>query len=165
MTTVRYFCHSFIDRGTTFMYLQYNGTPLFITFLLMFGSHHKPSARPYLMMLRIDRPIARISSFLVLYFVPRMVVSLCRRDHNCMDSYRVSTVDVPESPIASGPRGLWQQGCDSLHCHEECWVLYHQLSSFSPESMQFHAVKFSSPKWKNHCEGPGTTREMNLSLL
>ena len=39
-----------------------------------------------------------------------------------MDSYRVSKVDVPESPIASGARGLWQQQrCGSLHYHEEWW--------------------------------------------
>ena len=36
-----------------------------------------------------------------------------------MDLYRVSTVDVPESPIASCARGPWQQRCDSLHCYEE----------------------------------------------
>ena len=36
-----------------------------------------------------------------------------------MDSYRVCTVDVLESPIASGARGPWQQRCGALHCHEE----------------------------------------------
>ena len=35
------------------------------------------------------------------------------------DSYRVNTVDVPESPIPSGARDLWQQQrCESMHCHE-----------------------------------------------
>ena len=39
-----------------------------------------------------------------------------------MDSYRVSKVDVPESPVVSGTRGPWQQQrCDSLQCHEEWW--------------------------------------------
>ena len=39
-----------------------------------------------------------------------------------MDLYRMSTVDVPEFPIASGARGPWQQQrCDSLHCHDEWW--------------------------------------------
>ena len=28
-----------------------------------------------------------------------------------------------------------------------------------------HAITISSPKWKNHCEGPGTAQEMNLSVL
>ena len=28
-----------------------------------------------------------------------------------------------------------------------------------------HAITISSPKWKNHCEGPGTTQEMNFSVL
>ena len=32
--------------------------PLFTTFCQMFGSRRTPSARPYLLMFRIDRPIA-----------------------------------------------------------------------------------------------------------
>ena len=28
-----------------------------------------------------------------------------------------------------------------------------------------HAIAISSPKWKNHCKGPGTTQEINLSVL
>ena len=28
-----------------------------------------------------------------------------------------------------------------------------------------HAITISSPKWKNHCEEPGTTQEINLSML
>ena len=51
-----------------------------------------------------------------------MVLSLSQTDRNRMDSDRVSTVDVPESPISSGARGRWeQQRCDFLHCHEERW--------------------------------------------
>ena len=50
------------------------------------------------------------------------IMKVWQRDRNCMDSCWVSTVDVTESPIASGARGLWQQQwCDSLHCHEEWW--------------------------------------------
>ena len=79
-----------------------------------------------------------------------------------MDSHRVSTVDVPESPIASGVRGPWQQRCDSLHCHEECW------GSVPPSVFVFawvHAITISSPNWKNHYDGPGTMHVMNLSML
>ena len=107
--------------------LQYSGifsivAPLFITFCQMFGRRCAPSARPSLLMFRTDHPIIRISSSLVLYRVPRSGSSLWRRDRNCMDSYQVTTVDVPESPIASGARGQWeQQRRDSLHCHEE-WL-------------------------------------------
>ena len=37
-------------------------------------------------------------------------------------SYRVSTVDVPESPIATDTRGQWQQqSCDTMHWNEEWW--------------------------------------------
>ena len=28
-----------------------------------------------------------------------------------------------------------------------------------------HVITISPPKWKNHCEEPGTTHEMNLSVL
>ena len=39
-----------------------------------------------------------------------------------MDSYRVSTEDVPKSSIASGTRSpRQQQRCDSFHCHEGWW--------------------------------------------
>ena len=71
MTIVRYFWHGFIHRGTTFMYLQYNRAPLFITFCQMFGRRRTPSARPSCLMFWIERPIARISPSLVLYRVPR----------------------------------------------------------------------------------------------
>ena len=70
MTTVQYFWHGFIHKGTTFIYPQYS-PPLFITFCKMFGKHRTTSARPSLLMFPIDCPIAWISSSLVLYFVPR----------------------------------------------------------------------------------------------
>ena len=54
--------------------------PLFITFCQMFGRRRTPSARPYLLMFCIYHPIARISSSLVLYRVPRSG-SLWRRVH------------------------------------------------------------------------------------
>ena len=40
-------------------------------FFQMFGRRRKPSARPSLLIFLTDRPIARISSSLVLYRVPR----------------------------------------------------------------------------------------------
>ena len=68
--------------------------------------HLQYSHSPYLshFMFRIDRPIARISSSLVYTGILAVVFSLWRRDRNRMDSCRVSRVDVPESPIASGAR-------------------------------------------------------------
>ena len=79
---------------------------LFITFCQMVGRRRSQSARPSSLMFHIDRPIARMCSSHVLYRVPRSgFFPLWRRDRNRMDSYRVSKVDVPESPIASGARG------------------------------------------------------------
>ena len=31
--------------------------------------------------------------------------------------------------------------------------------------MWVHAITITSPTWKNHCEAPGTTQKMNLSVL
>ena len=125
MATVRYFWHGFIHRGKTFIYryLQYRRPlPLFITFCQMFGRRLTPSARPSLLTFGIDHPIVRIRSSLS-YCTGSLavVLSLWRRDRNRMDSYRVSMEDIPESSIASGARGPWEQRRDSLHCHEEWW--------------------------------------------
>ena len=111
MATVWYFWHGFNIV-----------TPLFITVCQMFGSRRTPSVPPSLLVFCIDRSKARVSSSIVLYRVPRSVLSLWRRNRNRMESYRVSTVDVPESGIASNIRGPWlQQRCNSLYCHEEWW--------------------------------------------
>ena len=53
-----------------------------------------------------------------------------------MDSYRVSTVDVPESPIASADVRD-SSGVTPCIVMKNDGVLYHQESSFSPESMRF----------------------------
>ena len=161
MAAVQYFWHGFIHRDTTFSYLQSSRPPLFI-FCQMFGRRRALSACPPLLMFRINRLIARQVHLLYCTGVLAVVLSVWRRDRNHMDSYRVSTVDVPESPITSGARGPWQQACDSLYCHEEWW------GSVPPSVVVFswvHAITISSPKWKNHCEVPGTTQEINLSVL
>ena len=49
----------------------FNVVPLFITSCQMFRMRRTPSARPHFLMFRNDRPIAQISSCLVLYQVPR----------------------------------------------------------------------------------------------
>ena len=88
----------------------------------MFGRRRAPSARQFLLMFLINCPIVRISPSLVLHPVPRSVLSHWRRDRNRIGSYVVNTVDVPESLIASGARGPWQQQLyDTLRCHEEWW--------------------------------------------
>ena len=88
----------------------------------MFGRRRTTSAGPSMLMLWTNRSIVWISSSLVLYRVPRIDSLLWWRDGNRMDSYRVSTVDAPESPISSGARTPWQvQQCNSLLCHEEWW--------------------------------------------
>ena len=109
MATARYFWHGFIHRGTTFTYRQYS-------LPLVYQRVHFVDV-PYWLPYSTDKfhHLCCTGSLSV-------VLSLWRRDHNRMGSYRVSTVDVPESRIASGARGPWQQQrCDSLHCYEE-WL-------------------------------------------
>ena len=62
-----------------------------------------------------------------------MVLSLWQSDHNHMDSYLVSTVDVLESSIASGARGDSSSSVIPCVIMNNDGVLYHQVSSFSPE--------------------------------
>ena len=38
------------------------------------------------------------------------------------------------------------------------WNIHHS------QPIWVHAITISSPKWNNHCEGPGTTQEMNLPV-
>ena len=73
-----------------------------------------------------------------------------------MDTYRVSTVDVPESPIVSGTRDPWQQRCDSLYCYEEWWcsvppsIVIFSLNTWAKVVQQEHAVVGSvyRPPWR-----------------
>ena len=92
----------------------------------MFGRRRTPSERPSLLMFRIDHPIARISSYLVLYRVPRSVLSQWRRDRNRVDSYRVSTVDVP-FPGAQAVRDS-SSGVTPCIFMKNDGVLYHQIA-------------------------------------
>ena len=65
-------------------------------------------------------------------------------DFNRMDAYQVSTVDVPESPIASGARDLCNSsGVTPCIIMKNDGVLYHQVSSFSPETMQLRSLRQS----------------------
>ena len=121
------------------MYLQYSCLPYLSPFAkcLEGNLHHQ---HVHFFMFPIDWPVALITYLSCCTGFLVVVLLLWRRDRNCMDSYQVSMVDVPESLIASNARGPWQQRCDSLHCHENSWVLYHQVSSFPPESMRLRSL-------------------------
>ena len=106
--------------------------PLFITFCQMFERHRTPSACKFLLMFSIDRPIARISSSLLLY--SRWLIS----------DYRVNMVDVPESPIPSDAEVRESSGVTPCIVMKNYWVLYyhhhhHQCSSLQAQesSLQF----------------------------
>ena len=59
----------------------------------------------------------------------------------------------------------WQ--CESHRCcHRPLAPLAKGDSGISTVLTRWvHAITISSPKWKNHCEEPGATQEMNLSIL
>ena len=107
----------------------------------MFGRRRTPSASPSLLMFRIDRPIARISSSLCCTESLAVVLSLWRRVRNRMDSgdstlwYRTPSffmamqgVTPLLSRIAAGNGRFW-----NIHRTHPIWV---------------HAITISSPKWK-----------------
>ena len=70
----------------------------------MFGRRRTLSARSSLLMFRIDRPIARISLFVVLYRVPRSGSLLWRRDRNRMGTKLVLKERAVVGSIYSLPR-------------------------------------------------------------
>ena len=69
-----------------------------------------------------------------------MVLSLWRRDRNRMNSCRVSIMEVPESPIASGARSPWQQH----RCANPGFVYG---NDFSKKVVTFHSVPVQQGLW------------------
>ena len=108
----------------------------------MFGKRRTPSARQSLLMYHIDRPISRISSSLLLYRVPGSGSFILVKN-----SY--------SHGLIAGEYG----GCSTIsHCQrrkevrdsrdvtpcivmKNVSVLYHQVSSFSPESMRLRSLR------------------------
>ena len=104
-------------------------SPLFITFFQMFGRHRTPSARPSLLMFRIDRPIARINSSRCCTGHLAVILALWRMDRNRMDSYRVSKVDVLDLPFPAAQEALESSsGVTPCFVMKNYGVLYRQVS-------------------------------------
>ena len=136
--------------------------PLFITFCQMFRSRRTHQC-VYLCWCSIFTTLKHGQVELSCCTGPRaMVLSLWRRDRNRIDSeeygdtwwYRtpsffmtMQTVTplMSRTSCTAGSGRFW-----NIHRTHTIWV---------------HAITFSSTKWKNYCEGPGTTQEMNLSVL
>ena len=155
MTTVRYFWHTFIHRGTTFMYLQYS-RPLIYHFLPnIWKASYTISGWIF-----VEVPYWRISSPLVLYWVPRGVsFTLANR----LQSHGLRTTLGGTEPHHSS----WQ--CKESHrccCHRPLASLEMGDSGTSTVLTRYVIrPTISSPNWKNHCEGPDTAQEMNLFML
>ena len=71
-------------------------------------------------MFRIDRPIARISSSLVLYQVTR-IGSFTLGEEIVITWTHIEWVQWMIQNLPMPARGPWQQWCDTLHCHGEWW--------------------------------------------
>ena len=119
------------------MYLQYSCPPHLLPNVCK--ASYTISANIFVM-LHIDLPIARIISSLLLYQVPRSGSFTLTNRSKRMDSYRVSTMDIPESPIASGARGetpcivtkngrvlYYKVSCHMLHAIPENILVYYDL--------------------------------------
>ena len=136
MATVRYFWHCFIQKGTTCRFLQYS-RPLSVNYSQLFGRHRTRSALPSLLMFRIDRTLTQIGSSLELFRVARSVLSLWRKQ------IIIAWIGIRwvRWMFQNLPLPAAQEVRDSSSGVTPCIVmindrlLYHQVSSFSPESM------------------------------
>ena len=121
MTTIRYSWHGFIDRGSTFMCLQYSRPLIYHLLPNIWKASYTYSASIF-----VDVPnwLPYSTDQFISYVAPCPSQWFFHCGEEIVIAWtnnRVSTVDVPESPIASGARGPWQQQCDSLHLHEVWW--------------------------------------------
>ena len=161
MATVRCFWHGFIHRGTTFIYVQNSRPPYSSPFAkcLKGATHNQPFHLCWCSVYWLPYITDKFTSCVV----PGLSKWLFHYSGELVIAHRVSTVNVPESPIAIDARGPWQQQrCVFVHCHEKWW------DSVPPSDVVFswvHAITISSPKWKNQCKGPGTTQAINSSVL
>ena len=148
MVTVWYFWHGFIHRDTAFMYLQYILLPYY------YLSHVIKCLESVIYHQRVHLcDVTNWPSYSIFCVVPgpSQRFFLFGEEIIIAWTHRMSAENVPESPIYGYGRVTWQQRCEFLHCHEECW------SSVPPSVVVFscvHAITISSPKWKKHCEGP-----------
>ena len=132
MTTVWYFWYAFIHRGTTFMYLQYSRSLIYHVLQNIRKASYTISVSIFVD-IQYWSPYSTDTFFSCVVPAPLQWFFHFGEDIvNAWTPYRVSTVDVPESPIASSTRGPWQQQCDYLHCHEEWWSSVPPSTSRSP---------------------------------
>ena len=136
--------------------------PLFITSCHIFWMCSTPSARPLLLMFHTDRIITQINSSLDLYRV-----------------LRSGTFTLAKKSWSHGLISVEYGGCSWIsHCQRRkrsvsaaVWLLalsWKRWGSVPPSVVVcswVHAITISSPKWRNHCEGPGTIQDINLSIL
>ena len=136
--TVRYFWHGFIHRVQHLCAFNIVA-PLFITFCQMYGRRRTLSTRPSLLMFRIDRPIARISSSRVVpgpsqwffHFGEEITIAW---SHIGGVRWMLQNLPLPETQEVRDNSGSvipW-----IVMKNNE--VLYHQVSSFSPVSWNGH---------------------------
>ena len=117
--------------------------PLFITFCQMFRRRHAPSARPSLLMFRIDCHIARICSCLCCAGSLAVVLSLWRRNLNCMNSSVNYGGCSRISHCQRRKRSVTAAVVVPCIAMKNDSVLYHQVSSFSPKSMHLQSLRQS----------------------
>ena len=112
---------------------------------------------------RIDRPIERISSSLVLYWVPRSGSFILAKRSNSMDSWENERDSEVQNPP---PFLMTMQGVTPLLSRTSCAAGSGRFwNTHRTHPIWVHAITISSPKWKNYCEGLGTTQVMHLSML
>ena len=190
----RYFCHSFIRKGTIVMYLEYSCPLIYHLVPNIWMASYTVSAsifveEPHWPNYSTDKSISSV--------VPgpsHFVLSLWRRHRNRMDSEQRPLVVQNPIILRDNARSHTAAITDLLRCWQ--WeILEHPL--YSPNMRPWDYDLFAKVKeslwgtwyntrdelihtigWsirinkdgradgvKNHCEGPGTTQDMNLSVL
>ena len=110
----------------------------------MFGRYRTPPARPSLLMFRIDRHIARLSSSLVLYRVPRgSSFTLAKRFVIAWTHIEWVRWMFQSFPLPAAQEVRDSSSVTPCIDMKNDAVLYHQVSSFSPESMRLRSLRQS----------------------
>ena len=158
MATVRYFRHGFIHKETTLLYLQHNHPTYLSHFQNVWKASYTAKASvfadvPYWPPYSTDKFI----SYVVLG--PSQWFFLFSEEFVIAQTQEKTTTLVVENSIIlhDNARGHIVAAVTNLKVRFWNVHLTHPI--------WFHAIEISSPKWKNHCERPDTTQEMNLFEL
>ena len=161
MTTVRYFWHAFIHRGTTFMCLQYSRPLIYHLLPNVCNASYTISASifvdvPYWPPYSTDKFISCLvpgPSQCFFRFGEEIVIS-CTHVERVLRIFQISQCQRRNRSVTAA---VWLSALS--------WRMMGFCTTKCRRFLLVYAVTISSPRWKKYCRGPGTKQEINLSLL